>query len=189
MLDDKAPSLKSTDGFAIEWKEGKNLCVEETVKKQRAKSGRNKGQVRTIKVSKPKQSFFQFFYPQSAGDEEDDEEDEKEPKEDEEWKIYPEDDYDIGHAIRTSIIPEAVLWFTGEAALQYDYMFGGDEDDEDEDEDGDDDEEDEDDDEEEEEAPQPKGKAAKKPKTSSAGDAVSPPPGADGEKPAECKQN
>lgn len=181
--------MKSTDGFEITWKEGKNLCVEETVKKQRAKSGRNKGQVRTIKVSKPKQSFFQFFYPQSAENEDEDED--TEGKEEEDWKIHPEDDYDIGHAIRTSIIPEAVLWFTGEAALQYDYMFGGDEDDEDEDEEGDDDDDEDDDEEEEEEAPQPKNKPAKKAKSSSAGDAVSPPAAAsaEGEKPAECKQN
>lgn len=26
-----------------------------------------------------------------------------------------EEDYDIGHSIRTSLIPEAVLWYTGEA--------------------------------------------------------------------------
>lgn len=39
-----------------------------------------------------------------------------------------EEDYDIGHSIRTSLIPEAVLWYTGEAM----------EDEEDDDEDGDD---------------------------------------------------
>jgi nucleosome assembly protein 1-like 1 len=189
LLDDKAPSLKSTEGCEIAWKEGKNLCVEETVKKQRAKSGRNKGQIRTIKVTKPKQSFFHFFSPQNPEDVEDEEDDEKEGKEDEDdVKIHPEDDYDIGHAIRTSVIPEAVLWYTGEAALQYDYMFGGDEDDEDDDEDaegdeGDDEEEDEEEEEEEEKPPaKSKGK-----KSSNAGAAAA--AGADGEKPAECKQN
>jgi hypothetical protein len=30
-------------------------------------------------------------------------------------KLSMEEDYDIGHSIRTSLIPEAVLWYTGEA--------------------------------------------------------------------------
>ena len=29
-------------------------------------------------------------------------------------KLTVEEDYDIGHCIRTAVIPESVLWFTGE---------------------------------------------------------------------------
>lgn len=38
-----------------------NLCVVETKKKQKSKSGKNKGQVRTIVHEEPKQSFFHYF--------------------------------------------------------------------------------------------------------------------------------
>lgn len=46
LLDDKSPQLSDTTGSEIHWKAGKNLCVVETKKKQKAKSGKNKGQVR-----------------------------------------------------------------------------------------------------------------------------------------------
>ncbi len=46
LLDEKAPALTDTSCSEIEWKAGKNLTVTETVKKQKAKSGKNKGQVR-----------------------------------------------------------------------------------------------------------------------------------------------
>lgn len=47
LLDEKAPSLSDTSCSEINWKAGKNLTVLETVKKQKAKSGKNKGQVRS----------------------------------------------------------------------------------------------------------------------------------------------
>ncbi len=134
LLDDQAPTLKNTEGCEIQWKAGKNLCEEEITKKQRAKSGRNKGQVRTITVKKPKRSFFHYFSPMTnqveAEEDEDDEEggkghDEPVDKDGNPVKIDPESDYDIGHVIRTSLIPQAINWFTGEAALEYDAMFGG----------------------------------------------------------------
>lgn len=135
LLDDQSPTLKSTEGCEIAWKAGKNLIEEEITKKQRAKSGRNKGQVRTITIKKPKRSFFHFFYPVTGNvdeaEEEDEDEEEKAPKDEpvdkdgNPVKIDPESDYDIGHTIRTSLIPEAVNWFTGEAALEYDQLYGG----------------------------------------------------------------
>jgi len=193
LLDDQSPTLKSTEGSEIQWKAGKNLCEEETTKKQRAKSGRNKGQVRTITVKKPKRSFFHFFSPMSnhvsAEEEEDDEEGPKdnEPvdKDGNPVKIDPESDYDIGHVIRTSLIPQAINWFTGEAALEYDAMFGYD--DEDEDEEGEDEEDDEDEDEEEEEEA-PKGKKSQSKAAPGKKGKGSAAPGGE-EKPAECKQN
>ena len=47
LLDDKAPALSESTGTDIDWKPSKNLCITEIKKKQKAKSGRNKGQVGT----------------------------------------------------------------------------------------------------------------------------------------------
>lgn len=45
LLEEKAPALTSVDGTKIDWKHKKNLCMTETKKKQKAKSGRKAGQV------------------------------------------------------------------------------------------------------------------------------------------------
>lgn len=147
LLDDKSPALESVEATEIDWKPSKNLCVTEIKKKQKAKSGRNKGQVRTITKTTPKPSFFHYFDKRSEEDEEE-EEPEEENEDDEQGpiKLTLDEDYDVGHIIRTTIIPEATLWFTGEAAEDLDFMLGDeDEEDDEDDEDGDDDEDDEDD--------------------------------------------
>lgn len=156
LLDEKNPNLSEIDTTKIEWKDGKNLCVTEIKKKQKAKSGRNKGQVRTVTRTVPKPSFFHFFDEHK----EDAEEEEEEPEEEEgdglgRTKLSIEEDYDIGHTIRTSVIPEAILFVTGEADIGFD--FGDDEDEDDYEEgEGDEDDEEEDDDEDEDEAPKGK---------------------------------
>eukprot|EP01040_Poterioochromonas_malhamensis_P010337 gene10338-11244_t len=181
LLDERSPSLSDIEGDEIQWKKGKDLTKQEITKKQKAKGGRNKGQVRTVTRTVPKPSFFHFFdTPKQHGEEE---EEEEQPEEEDEQEGGPrtkfniDEDYDIGHIIRTSIIPEAILWFTGEAEDDEGMFDFGEEDDEDG-EGGDDDEEEE---EEEEEAPAKEDK--KKSKKGSAGNANS------GEKPPECKQN
>jgi len=65
---------------------------------------------RTVKTTIPKRSFFQYFSSPKPEDEE--EEEEAEGAEDGEGKVTlsMEEDYDIGHTIRTCIIPEAILW-------------------------------------------------------------------------------
>lgn len=80
----------------------------------------------------------------SKDDDEDDEDDEEHEQEDQ-IKLTTEEDYDIGHAIRTQVIPEAISWFTNENGDDEDYEFDED------DEDAEDDDEDDDDDEDEEE--------------------------------------
>ena len=50
LLDEKAPALSHTSCSEIEWKTGKDLTVTETVKKQKAKSGKNKGQVSELSI-------------------------------------------------------------------------------------------------------------------------------------------
>jgi hypothetical protein len=126
LLDDKSPALMKIEGTVIEWKDvKKNLCLKEITKKQKAKSGRNKGQVRTVTRSVPKPSFFHYFDERSEGDEEEEEAEEQNQDEDQEGriKLNLDEDYDIGHTIRTSLIPEAILWFTGEAEMD-DGLFG-----------------------------------------------------------------
>jgi nucleosome assembly protein 1-like 1 len=137
LLTDDEPTLEKVTGCTVEWKEGQNLCFEETQKKQRAKKGKNKGQVRyvTEKVKKP--SFFHFFEPLDV--------DKLEELQDEaEAEAMMEAfnlDYACGSLLRTEVVPHAVLCFTGEMA--------DDSDEEDDDEEGDEDEDDEDDDEDE----------------------------------------
>mmetsp|Transcript_39292 Transcript_39292/g.68044 ORF Transcript_39292/g.68044 Transcript_39292/m.68044 type:complete len:417 (-) Transcript_39292:112-1362(-) len=194
LLDEKAPALSGVDGSVIEWKAGKNLTVAETVKKQKAKNGKNKGQVKTVVTTAPKPSFFHYF-GEPLTEEEEAEEAENEDEDTPRIRLSQEEDYDIGHSIRTSLIPEAVLWYTGEA------IEDDDEDDEDDEglfEDADDDEDEEEDEEEdsdEDERPRGKGKGGNKNKkggnsqlnfTPEGGFAAA--GGAPGEK-AECKQN
>lgn len=182
LLDEKNPSLAESSGTVIEWKAGKNLMINEIKKKQKAKSGKNKGQIRTIVKEVPRPSFFHYFSDPKDDDEED-EEDEEEEGEKERIELNEEEDFEIAHAIRTAIIPDAVLWFTGEASVD-DY------DDEEEEEEEDDEEEDdeEDDDDEEEEVARPKGKGKGPTHKPTGGFAASSSGGKAGEQP-ECKQN
>ncbi len=184
LLDEKAPALTSNEGTEIDWKPTKNLTVTEIKKKQKAKSGRNKGQVRTVVSTVPKASFFHFFST-PTGDEEDEEEEGKD-EDDEDGpqriKLTMEEDYDVGHTIRTAIIPEAVLWYTGEA-VDDEY----DEDGEDEGLYGESDEEDEEE-ESEDDKPADKKKKNKVVATAEGGFAAAGAPAAGGEQP-ECKQN
>jgi len=110
LLDDNA-MLDECFGTEIKWKEGKDLTVAEIKKKQKAKSGKNKGQVRTVTRKEPKRSFFNFF--SDPIEEKDEEEDEEEDEDN--VKLNFEQDYEIGYAIRRDIVPNAVAWFTGEA--------------------------------------------------------------------------
>ena len=117
-----------------------------------------------------------------------------------------ETDYDIGHILRTNVIPEAIFWFTGENGEEEDDEdYDGEDDDEDEDSDEeDDDEEDSDEDDEAEEGEEVfnpnskgkgkgKGKGKKGPLQGSAAGGFSMPqagaPNANGGENPECKQN
>ncbi|OQR97879.1 nucleosome assembly protein 1 [Achlya hypogyna] len=157
--------LKNIVGTPIAWNEGKNLCEKKKKIKQKSKSG---GQTRLVTKVEPCDSFFQFFSPvEMPTEEEEDESDE--------IMHQLDSDFQIGFTIHETIVPQAVLWFTGEAELaDSDYE---DEDDED----YDDEESDDDDDDDEDDAPRGK-KGGKKafPGLEKAG--------ADStEKPPECK--
>ena len=121
-LVDDQPTLSDIQVTAPQWKAGKNLTVTEVQKKQKAKAGKNKGQVRVITKQLPKASFFQFFKSPLQGEDEEEEENAGKDEEEEDdggpkKKFLPEEDYDVAHAIRTLAVPEAVLLFTGEKDL------------------------------------------------------------------------
>ncbi|KAF1324749.1 Nucleosome assembly protein 1, partial [Globisporangium splendens] len=98
--------LSNVVGTVIEWKEGKNLCEVTKKVKQRAKGG--KGETRVVSRTEPCESFFQFFAPVEMPSEEDDEDNDLIMRQ-------LTGDFEIGFLIHETIIPQALLWFTGEA--------------------------------------------------------------------------
>ncbi|CAK4084332.1 unnamed protein product [Aphanomyces euteiches] len=155
--------LKNITGTEIKWFEGKNLCEKKKKIKQKSKNG---GQTRMITKVEPCDSFFQFFSSVEMPANDDDEQNE-------EIMRQLDADFQIGFTIHETIVPQAVLWFTGEAQLDdSDYE-------DDEDYDDEDDEDDDDDDDDEDDAPRKKG--GKKPFPALEGGADST------EKPPECK--
>ncbi|ACI64183.1 predicted protein, partial [Thalassiosira pseudonana CCMP1335] len=111
LLTEDEPILQNVTGTTINWKPGQSLTHKETSKKQRKKSGPQAGQIRTVKKLERTDSFFHFFTPPkmpSLGDIIDEEEADA-------MEEMFDHDYDIAQAFRGSIIPKAVLWFTGEA--------------------------------------------------------------------------
>jgi len=156
----EGPEIHKCKGSTIEWKKGKNVTVKTVKKKQKHKS---KGSVRTVTKTVQNDSFFNFFNPPAVPDD-------PEAEVDEDTRALLTADFEIGHYIRESIIPRAVLYFTGEALLDDEY----DEEEEDEDEEGE--EEGEDEEEDPDFDPEKRPKAIRGP--SKAGQA----------NPAECKQ-
>jgi nucleosome assembly protein 1-like 1 len=172
MVDDDEPILEKAIGTDIEWYPGK--CLTQKILKKKPKKGSKNA--KPITKTENCESFFNFFSPPQVPEDDDDIDEDTA----EELQNQMEQDYDIGSTIRDKIIPHAVSWFTGEAAVEgdeFEDIEDDDEDDEDEDEEDDDDEED---DEEEEE----KGGKSRKKKSgrAQAGE------GQPGERPPECKQ-
>jgi len=138
----------------ITWKAGKNLCMKEVTKqvkvggkgrggkggRGRDRGGKGAQQTKTITVVEPVPSFFQFFNLNLDGEEIE--------SEDQVQDIL-EADYEMGLAIKQQLIPNAVMWYTGEAEITE--FGGGDGEDDDDVELG----EDEDEDDQEFEAPAP----------------------------------
>ena len=121
------------EGTQVEWKEGKNLLQEVKNVKQKSKSGKRKGEVRYVERTVARPSFFHYFSdPVPPVDEEDEEAQEAQVQFD-----Y-EQDFEIGESFRMNLLPNAINWFTGEAADDEDdedYEESDEDDDEDEDED------------------------------------------------------
>jgi len=116
----EGPEIHKCKGTVIEWKKGKNVTVKTIKKKQKHKS---KGSVRTVTKTVQNDSFFNFFNPPTVSDDPD-------VEVDDDTRALLTADFEIGHYIRESIIPRAVLYFTGEALMDDEF-------DEEEEEDGD----------------------------------------------------
>merc|ERR1712071_455747 len=129
----EGPEIHKCKGTVIDWKKGKNITVKTIKKKQKHKS---KGSVRTVTKTVQNDSFFNFFSPPTVSDDPD-------VEVDDDTRALLTADFEIGHYIRESIIPRAVLYFTGEALM--DDEFDEEEEEEDGDEEGEEGEEEEED--------------------------------------------
>ena len=110
------PILKNVVGSEITWKEGKSLTHKTVIKKQRGK-GKQAGQIRNVAKEERIESFFHWFEPLKMPSLEDTSALENMTEEDAaNLEAMFEMDYEIAQALRTRIIPKAVLWFTGHAA-------------------------------------------------------------------------
>lgn len=135
--------LRNVVGTDIKWKPSKNLCEITKKVKQRSKKGK---ETRIITKTEPcSKSFFHIFSPVEIPTEDMEEESE-------ETMRQLDIDFQVGFTIHESIVPQAVLWFTGEAEEDDDSDYHSEED-----EDYDDEEEIEDSDSDEEQT-KPKGK-------------------------------
>merc|ERR1712071_132250 len=103
----EGPEIHKCKGTVIDWKKGKNITVKTIKKKQKRKS---KGSVRTVTKTVQNDSFFNFFNPPTVSDD-------PEVEVDDDTRALLTADFEIGHYIRESIIPRAVLYFTGEALM------------------------------------------------------------------------
>ena len=103
------PILKNVEGCKIQWLPKKCLTHREVIKKQRGK-GKHAGQIRNVNKQERRDSFFHFFEPPKMPSMEAMDEEEAERLE----ELF-DGDYDIAQAFRSHIIPNAVLWFTGQA--------------------------------------------------------------------------
>lgn len=111
LLDDE-PILKNVKGCEIDWKPEMCLTFRDILKKQRNKSGKRAGQIRTIKKKERSESFFHFFSPPKIPNMKFGEIGEEEADAIEEAFDH---DYDVAQSFRSHVIPKAALWFTGEA--------------------------------------------------------------------------
>jgi len=100
------PSIVKTTGCKIDWKKGKNLTVKTVKKKQRHKG---RGQTRTVTKTVRNESFFNFFTPPDIDDKPVDDVDEDATLE----AITA--DFFKAQFLKDRVIPQAVLFFTGEA--------------------------------------------------------------------------
>jgi len=136
----EGPEIIKSEGCTIDWKKGKNVTVKMVKKRQKHK---NRGTIRVVTKEVQTESFFNFFTPPVVP-----EDPEADMEDNDEMQLLAQD-FEIGHLLRDSIIPKAVLYYTGEAGDEDDddYDEDEDEDDDDEDDDDDDDHDDDDDDE------------------------------------------
>jgi len=133
----EGPEIVKSKGCDIQWNKGKNVTVKMVKKRQKHK---NRGTIRVVTKEVQTDSFFNFFTPPTVPEEVD-----ADIEDSDEMRMLAAD-FEIGHMLRDSIVPKAVLYYTGEAGDEEDGDFDEDEEDEDDDDDDEDPDEDEDED-------------------------------------------
>nr|XP_004660987.1 nucleosome assembly protein 1-like 2 [Jaculus jaculus] len=92
----RGTAIEYCKGCDIDWNEGKNVTLKTVKKKQKHRVW---GTIRTVTEDYPKDSFFNYFSPHgislNGGDR--------------------NEDFLLGHNLRTYIIPRSVLFFSGDA--------------------------------------------------------------------------
>lgn len=100
-------------GCDIDWAPGKDTTVQQVKKRVGGgKKGGGGGKGVTVTSTKPCDSFFNFFKTPVVPENPDDLSEE----ELEALQEQMDEDYEIGIALKESVVPRAVEWFTGEAA-------------------------------------------------------------------------
>uniref|UniRef100_G3U3K1 Nucleosome assembly protein 1 like 2 n=1 Tax=Loxodonta africana TaxID=9785 RepID=G3U3K1_LOXAF len=92
----RGTAIEYCTGCEIDWNEGKNVTLKTIKKKQKHQIW---GTIRTVTEDFPKDSFFNFFTPHGSSSN----------------GRYVNDDFLLGHNLRTYIIPRSVLFFSGDA--------------------------------------------------------------------------
>uniref|UniRef100_A0A0N5AFK3 Nucleosome assembly protein 1-like 1 n=1 Tax=Syphacia muris TaxID=451379 RepID=A0A0N5AFK3_9BILA len=125
-FDYDGPLVVEAKGSEITWNEGKDVTKKVLKKKQKKGPGAGKFITKTVKAD----SFFNFF-DTIVLKETDKDKDGDDEEFDEERSLLNED-FEIGQMFRDQIIPRAVLFYTGEAITDDDYIddFEGDDDEE-----------------------------------------------------------
>lgn len=125
----EGPEIIKSTGCEIQWNKGKNVTVKMVKKRQKHK---NRGTIRVITREVKTDSFFNFFSPPTGKATKRSiialwvlnervlfvflvPEDPNAETEDDETMQSLAADFEIGHMLRDSIIPKAVLYYTGEA--------------------------------------------------------------------------
>jgi nucleosome assembly protein 1-like 1 len=124
----EGPEIVKSKGSQIQWNKGKNVTVKMVKKRQKHK---NRGTIRVVTKEVQTDSFFNFFTPPTGMFERYfyernmfcgflvPEEVEGELEDSDEMRMLAAD-FEIGHMLRDSIVPKAVLYYTGEAGDEED---------------------------------------------------------------------
>jgi len=119
----EGPEIVKSKGCDIHWNKGKNVTIKMVKKRQKHK---NRGTIRVVTKEVQTDSFFNFFTPPTGIVERDfflskenvllvlvPEEVDGELEDSDEVRMLAAD-FEIGHMLRDSIVPKAVLYYTGE---------------------------------------------------------------------------
>jgi len=133
----EGPEIVKSKGCEIQWNKGKNVTMKMVKKRQKHK---NRGTIRVVTKEVQTDSFFNFFSPPTVPEGPD-----TELEDNDEMSLLAAD-FEIGHMLRDSIVPKAVLYYTGEVGDEDEGDYDEEDEDEDDEEEDDDDDHDDDDD-------------------------------------------